>query len=149
MAHNPTTKTVSRKPPKPYDDFPLFAHATGQWAKKVRGRMLYFGPWADWQGALAKWQTQRDDLMAGRKPRPVGEAVVRLKDLANDFLNAKRDKMTQGELSPRTFQGLYGGCARILDFLGKDRAVDDLRPMTSALCVSTWQKRTGRTPWGR
>ena len=32
---------------KPRPDFPLFAHARGYWAKKVRGRLVYFGKVAD------------------------------------------------------------------------------------------------------
>jgi hypothetical protein len=40
------------KPNKPHADFRLFAHARGKWAKKVRGRMYYFGTWDDPNGAL-------------------------------------------------------------------------------------------------
>ena len=56
------------KPQKPCPDFPLFPHATGRWAKKVRGRMCYFGPWNDPHGAVCRWLEQKEDLLAGRQP---------------------------------------------------------------------------------
>ena len=31
------------KPEKPYEGFPLFPHATGRWAKKVKQKILFFG----------------------------------------------------------------------------------------------------------
>src|SRR5262245_29838612 len=97
---NSTPPPRGGKPAKPYPDFPLFPHATGRWAKKIRGKMHYFGPWADPDGALTKYLEQRDALHAGRTPRPDPEALT-VKALANTFLNHKGDLRDAGELSPR------------------------------------------------
>src|ERR687893_632367 len=94
--------TAPSKPNKPYPDFPLFPHATGRWAKKIRGKLHYFGPWNDPDGALAKYLEQKDALHAGRKPRPDPEALT-VKDLANAFLNHKQNLMDAGELARRTW----------------------------------------------
>src|SRR5262249_49870636 len=95
------------KPSKPYEDFPLFPHSNGCWAKKIRGKLHYFGPWTTSEpdrgerAALDKYLAEKDALHAGRKPRPDPEALT-VKDAANAFLNAKQALVDAGELSPRT-----------------------------------------------
>jgi hypothetical protein len=67
-----TTPTNTGKPPKPSKpnpDFSLSPHATGRWAKKIWGKIYYFGPWARPDAALNKYNKAKDDLHAGRKPR--------------------------------------------------------------------------------
>lgn len=57
---------------KPYPDYPLFPHATGCWAKKIRGKLVYFGRVSDdptGVSALNLWKSYQADLLAGRAPR--------------------------------------------------------------------------------
>lgn len=114
------TKTNGKKP---YPDFPLFLHATGQWGKKIRGRTHYFG--TDPVEAEKKYQQQREDLHAGRTPslHPDGLTV---RDLVNRFLTSKKALQDAGELSPRTWSDYYYSCENLIDHLGKSRRVADL-----------------------
>src|SRR5207245_5338100 len=115
------------RPNKPYPDFPLFPHATGRWAKKIRGKMHYFGPWKNPDAALQTYLDKKDALHAGRTPRPDSGALI-VKDLANEFLNAKQALVDTGELSPRTWQGYKAACVFLVQELGKTRLVSDLGP---------------------
>jgi integrase len=124
----PTTgSTTRKKPAKPYPEFPLYAHPTGYWAKKIRGKFYYFGRWTDPDGALQRYLEQKDDLHAGRTPRPDPDALT-VKDLANVFLNRKKERVDTGELSPRTWGDYKAACTLLLTVLGKGRAVASLGP---------------------
>lgn len=94
---------LTERPARPSADFPLFPHATGRWAKKIRGKLHYFGPWSDPDGALNNYLKQKDDLHAGRTPRP-DSAETTAKQLANAYLHHKKALVDAGELSPRTWQ---------------------------------------------
>lgn len=120
---------LSVKPAKPSPDFPLFPHANGTWAKKIRGKLHYFGPWGDPGTALARYEAEKDDLHAGRHPRttPAQREEATVKDVANAFLNHKLDKQEAGELSPHTFTKYRQVCDLLVDRFGKSRLVSDLR----------------------
>lgn len=130
------------KPAKPYPDFPLFPHASGRWAKKIRGRTHFFGRWgrvkdgklcpvddqkAEAQKAVDLYNEQRDDLHAGRKPRKRGdEAGLTIKALCNAFWVEKRNRMRAGEITARTFGEYYKTTDRITEAFGLTRLVEDL-----------------------
>jgi integrase len=118
-------KRKQKKPEKPYPEFPLFPHATRRWAKKIRGKMHYFGKWEDPDGALAKYNEQKDDLHAGRTPRAEPEGLT-VRTLANHFLTHKRRLLDNGEITHRTWLEYHGSCERLVTAFGKNRLVDDL-----------------------
>ena len=120
-----TKNKTSGKPPKPYPDFPLYSHASGRWAKKVRGKTLFFGPWDDPEAALDKWLDEKDYLLAGRKPRPKSDDIT-IKELANRFLTVKSKRVDSGELSPTTFREYFRICKLVIGVFGENRVVEDL-----------------------
>ncbi len=126
MSRIVSTRGRGDKPAKPHPDFPLTAHPNGQWSKKVRGKVHYFGPWADPDAALARWLEVKDDLLAGRIPRPKDGFTVR--DLCNHFLTFKLDQLRSGEISARTFHDYERVAERVVSVLDRHRLVEDLGP---------------------
>lgn len=139
-----TTAAVRGKPSKPRPDFPLFPHASGRWAKKIRGRFAYFGKVADdpkGAAALDAWLDQKDDLLAGRTPRGrTGRLTVT--DLCDQFLTFKDDLLQAGELAPRTFDGYK----EVTDYLVKafgHHAAAEMRPADFQTLRAKMAKRWG------
>jgi integrase len=144
---NSTPQPAPGKPPKPSPDFPLFPHATKRWAKKIRGKLHYFGPWDDSPdrgagAALASYNEQADALHAGRKPREEPEGLT-VRDLAEDFLAHKQALVDSGELSPLTWGEYKCVCDIIVSRFGKARLVDDLGPEDFAALRNQMAKRWG------
>ena len=137
-----TAPQTAGKPAKPYPEFPLFPHATKRWAKKIRGKMHYFGPWDDPDGALAKYLEQKDALHAGRKPREVSEGVT-VKDLCNACLNHKQALLDAGDLSPRTWLNYKETAELVVKEFGKGRLVADLGQDDFAALRKTMSKKWG------
>jgi hypothetical protein len=78
--------------------------------------------------AVDLYNEQRDGLCARRKPRIRSEEGYTLRDLCNEFLTSKLNKVESGELSRHTHADYQRSCARMIDHFGCDRRVDDLRP---------------------
>ena len=115
---NSNARVSSLKPARSQDwrrarglhpDFPLFPLGDPdkpdrlRWAKKVRGKRHYFGTVKDdptGQAALLLWLEQKDDLLAGRKPR--SNDGLTITELCTRFLLSKQKPLESGELSPRT-----------------------------------------------
>ncbi len=111
------------KPAKPYPDFPLFAHASGKWAKKVSGKIIYFGRWDNPAGALAEYEQ-----FVGAKNDTVSQGNLTLFVACNTFLTAKEQAKDHGKLSDRTFRDYEAMCKRLLAFWGRECEVSQLEP---------------------
>src|SRR4051794_15009423 len=121
---NSNVSTKSAKPEKPRPDFPLFAHATRRWAKKINGKFHYFGPWSDPDAALKKYLAEREAREAGRVPRAVSPDTLTVHQLANAFMLAKEQQRDAGDIRPTTFSDYHATCKAVLDAFGKERPVD-------------------------
>jgi integrase len=124
-----SSKSKSLQDAKPYPEFPLTAHPSGQWCKKHQGRQYYFGSLDDWESAFQKYEHEWPWIIAGKTPPPIGTGDgLRVADLCNKFLNLKRNRMESGELSAHSFAKYYETCELVVKHLGKHRRVDNLRP---------------------
>jgi integrase len=144
-ADHPTTPAPSGKPAKPSKpsaDFPLFPHAAGVWAKKIRGKMHYFGPWDDPDGALKKYLAEKDDLHAGRTPRAAPGAVT-VRSVCNHFRCAKEALVEAGELSPRTLREYVQTTDMLAEHFGKGRLASDIGPDDFAALRTTMSQKWG------
>lgn len=141
----PGVTPADGRPARPYPQFPLFAHGCGHWAKKIRGRLVYFGRWADdpqGERALAKYEADKDALHAGRKPRIDPDAIT-VKDVCNAFLNHKDALVASGELSPRTRAEYQATTDMLVAELGKLRVVSDVQPDDFAAMRKAMTKKWG------
>ena len=117
------------------------------WAKKVRGKLHYFGPWSDPDGALAKYLEQKDALHAGRKPREASTGAT-VHELANRFLNHKQAPVEAGELLPRTWGDYKWACDEVVAAFGKRRLLSDLDPDDFAGLRNRMAKKWGAVRLG-
>jgi len=114
---------MAAKPKKPYASFPLYAHAGGVWAKKIRGKVHYFGPWSDPQGALESYRERQDYLYGGLEPPTATETVG---ELIDSFLEQKRVHLATDDITPTTFKEYEATCNIILAHFGKRRPIASL-----------------------
>jgi len=115
----------ANKPSKPRKDFPLFPHDSGQWAKKCRGKLFYFGKWDDPIEAEKKWNRDKEALLDGRNPDDSrhGDSIGWL---CNAFMDSKQMQHDRGELSKSALNDYHKAAKHVAEFLGKGRRLDAL-----------------------
>lgn len=111
-----------------HPDFPLFPHPAGYWAKKVLGKLYYFGKVADdpkGQAALTEWDRVKEARLAGREPRPAVDGTT-VAELCDRFLQACDAKLASGDIVQKSYVDYKRVAERIVSKFGKGRVVVDL-----------------------
>lgn len=107
--------------------FPLYLHkGSGQWAKKVRQKLHYFGK--DKQAALERWLAEKDYLLAGKVPPKISENSLTIGKLVNLFLDYKEQFLQTGELGQRSFDDYVAHGRLLAKHFGQQESVDHLTP---------------------
>jgi len=120
------------KPKKPYPEFPLFAHGAKQWAKKIKGKMWYFGTWDDPEAAMEKYKAEVHEIQAGRDPRRLKKAHVSpgeltVYDMTNLYLVRQEQRVSTGDITKRHFSDCFQSCKRVSTYFGKFQSASTLK----------------------
>ena len=82
------------------DKFPLTLHPTGQYCKKIKGKLYYFGN--EKKKALERYLEQAAYLHAGKVPKPeVSQDHLSIKILCNLYLDHQESRAEIGEIELR------------------------------------------------
>lgn len=144
---------MQRLPPKPFPKFPLFPHRNGQWAKKIAGRLDYFGPWRwpdqaayqlSWRAAEKKYNDWREAIARGQlfvaNPR-----AITLEELCDLYLAPQHARAERNEIKPRYFSEVRRIVTRFRNDVGRHRAVAEVEADPQP--IHDWLKETNRYGW--
>lgn len=120
----------------------------GRFCKKIRGRIHYFGANGDRDQALREWLEQKEDLLAGRIPRPklAPPDEITVAEVINHYLFSAMQRRQAGEIRPGTYGDYFRACTEFGNFssgaviLGA-RLVESLTPDDFASVRAAWSKR--------
>jgi len=108
--------------------FPLTLHRTGQYCKKIRGKMYYFGK--DKQQALLQYYKQSSSLHTGQGRSGMPNATtLTLMYLCNLYLDHQNGQVVAGEIKYSHFYGLQLRLSAFVRHLGAARLVGDITTM--------------------
>jgi integrase len=126
------------------DKFPLTLHKTGQYCKKIKGKLYYFG--TDKKDALNRYLEQAAYLHAGRQPmqKRTGNTLS-IKILCNLYLDHQESRSIIGEIKLRHLYDQTSLLRDFVRFVGPNRTVSDI----STVDLQNYRKKlikAGRSP---
>ncbi len=127
-------KTSKRKTRS--DKFPLTLHPTGQYCKKIKGKIHYFG--SDKKEALQKYLDQAAYLHGYQDnlPKPTSDNMT-LKQLCDMYLKYQYSKLQANDLTASHHNEQIGSLNKLLAFLGQNTDVSKI----STLDLQSYKRR--------
>jgi len=126
------------------DKFPLTLHKTGQYCKKIKGKLYYFG--TDKKAALNNYLEQAAYLHAGKLQRQKSTGhTLSIKTLCNLYLDHQESRSIIGEIGLRHLYDQTSLLRDFVTFVGPNRAVSDI----STVELQNYRKkliRAGKSP---
>ncbi|MHC4572060.1 MAG: hypothetical protein ACYS0C_08295 [Planctomycetota bacterium] len=107
------------------DKFPLTLHLTGQYCKKIKGKIYYFG--ADKKQALERYLDQATYLHGARnliQKAPNGNMT--LKELCDVYLQYQHSKILANDLSVKHHNDQISSLSKLMSFLGQSRKIKNI-----------------------
>ena len=103
------------------DKFPLTLHPTGQFCKKIKGKLYYFGN--DKKVALQRYLEQAAYLHSGKRAKPNFPNNLSLKTLCNLYLDHQESRAVIGEIKLRHVYDQTSLLRDFVRFIGPSRMV--------------------------
>lgn len=126
---------------------PLFLHACGQWARKVKiggkWKFRYFG--TDEKKALERWLAERDFLLAGRLPPKAGADYASVEYVCERFAQSKQTLFETGRIGERFADECRDYAQIVMECLGPMADAEALGPEDFDRLLVEFSKRWGPT----
>jgi len=107
------------------DKFPLTLHPTGQYCKKIKGKIRYFG--TDKKQALEKYLGQATYLHGGQSLiQKASNGKMTLKELCNLYLQYQHSRVLAGALTPKHYNDHIDSLGRLMSFLGQGCRIESI-----------------------
>ncbi len=107
------------------DKFPLTRHLTGQYCKKIKGKMYYFG--SDKQEALQRYIDQAAYLHGSNhnSQKPVND-LMSIKQLCDIFSKYQFSKVKADAITAQHYNDQVGSLNKFMTFLGRSRRIKEI-----------------------
>ena len=121
------------------DKFPLTLHSTGQYCKKIKGKMHYFGK--DKKQALERYLEQAAFLHNGNaKMFKSTNGNMTLKSLCNIYLKHQQAKAESAEITIRHHADQSSCLKKFMSFIGQYRKINEI----STLDLQNYKRKLKR-----